>query len=81
MDGLVDGEVKFSFHCKACGGTDLTLKGDPGDMAMAYCKACGIWLGRLARIKLEMALMAKAAGYSVDGALAELVSLSKDRGS
>lgn len=74
IEGLDGGQIQFGIHCRACGGCEMTLRDDPGDMAMAHCKACGAWLARLGRIRLDMIMMARAAGYLVDEAAAELIA-------
>lgn len=37
-----------------------------GALRMAYCKACGVLLGRFGRIRPEAALIAQSAGYKVN---------------
>lgn len=66
VDGVNGDNVKVSFHCKACGGYILDVRGKVDDMAMAHCRACGVWLGRLAAIRVHAALAVEVAGFKVD---------------
>lgn len=77
LDGLVGGELKFSFVCRSCGGWMMRLDDNEGDLRMASCTACGEWWGRLGAIKVRMALMAREAGYSVEDEMNRL--LDQDR--
>ncbi len=65
--GIEGDELKFDFHCTACGGHTMELREHldqgGGDMRMGYCGACDAWLGRLAAIKIQMQLLAQQEGY------------------
>lgn len=62
IEGVRDGQIQFGYHCTACGGWEMTLKGE-GNMAWAHCKACGVRLGRYGRIKLDALSMSLSAGF------------------
>ncbi len=64
--GVHDGELKFNFYCKACGGWVLTTDDQPAtDMSMMFCKACGEFFGRLSMIWATAVLAGEAAGLPV----------------
>lgn len=80
LDGAEDGKLMFSFVCRECGGWEMTLRdGEEGDMRMAHCAACGIWWGRMARIRLRMIMEAQAAGYDVSAELEKVRALGAPR--
>lgn len=63
---VVDGKVDFDLSCLDCGGVEQEMRGDPGMMAMLYCKACGGWIGRVAALYAHACMKAKTMGYEVD---------------
>lgn len=64
--GVIDGELRFNFYCKRCGGWVLTTDDDPPtDNSQVRCKACDHPFGLLWKIWGAAALAAREAGYPV----------------
>lgn len=44
-------DITITLHCKACGGTQISLPAEPTDDSVATCASCGIAFGRWGNIK------------------------------
>lgn len=64
--GIQDGEARFAFHCKACGGYILHVADDPHrPTSEVICKACSAPLGTLAEVQKRARQVASSYGVKV----------------
>lgn len=64
--GIEDGEARFSFHCKACGGYILPVADESSTPdSQVICKACDLPLGTLAEVQVRARQVASGHGVRV----------------
>lgn len=66
MGVVVDNWPRYELSCKSCGGFEQEDLGEPGRMAMVYCRACKGWMGRRARLNVAAFQKAREAGVALD---------------